>query len=99
MDTRIGCAHPARTPCLPPAAALRSVPCAAGLRLLPKARTNPQEAEGKRQKPVTREEFKQLVDEALETIPDRFRDAMQNIAIVIEDEPPASRPLVLGLIN
>jgi predicted Zn-dependent protease with MMP-like domain len=36
---------------------------------------------------VTREEFRQLVDEALETIPARFRNAMQNIAIVIEDEP------------
>jgi len=36
---------------------------------------------------VTRERFRQLVDEALQTIPVRFRDAMQNIAIVIEDEP------------
>jgi predicted Zn-dependent protease with MMP-like domain len=36
---------------------------------------------------VTRHEFRELVDEALETIPARFRDAMQNIAIVIEDEP------------
>lgn len=36
---------------------------------------------------MTREQFKRLVDEALETIPENFRDAMQNIAIVIEDEP------------
>jgi predicted Zn-dependent protease with MMP-like domain len=36
---------------------------------------------------VTREQFRQLVDEALDTIPDDFRAAMQNIAIVIEDEP------------
>jgi predicted Zn-dependent protease with MMP-like domain len=36
---------------------------------------------------VTREQFRQLVDEALETIPDDFREAMQNIAIVVEDEP------------
>ena len=36
---------------------------------------------------MTRERFQQLVDEALETIPEDFRDAMQNIAIVIEDEP------------
>jgi predicted Zn-dependent protease with MMP-like domain len=27
------------------------------------------------------------VDEALETIPERFRHAMRNIAIVVEDEP------------
>ena len=36
---------------------------------------------------MTRAEFRQLVDEALDTIPERFRDAMQNIAIVVEDEP------------
>jgi predicted Zn-dependent protease with MMP-like domain len=36
---------------------------------------------------MTRDRFRQLVDEALESIPDRFREAMQNIAIVVEDEP------------
>jgi predicted Zn-dependent protease with MMP-like domain len=36
---------------------------------------------------MTRDEFLALVDEALETIPDDFRSAMQNIAIVVEDEP------------
>ena len=36
---------------------------------------------------MTRSEFRALVDEALETIPQRFRDAMQNIAIVVDDEP------------
>jgi predicted Zn-dependent protease with MMP-like domain len=36
---------------------------------------------------VTRERFRQLVDEALGTIPPHFREAMHNIAIVIEDEP------------
>jgi predicted Zn-dependent protease with MMP-like domain len=36
---------------------------------------------------MTRSEFRELVDEALETIPRRFRDAMQNIAIVVDDEP------------
>jgi predicted Zn-dependent protease with MMP-like domain len=38
---------------------------------------------------MNREEFRTLVDDALATIPDRFRDAMQNIAIVVEDEPSA----------
>ena len=38
---------------------------------------------------MNREKFRTLVDEALATIPDRFRDAMQNIAIVVEDEPSA----------
>ena len=36
---------------------------------------------------MTRDRFRRLVDEALATIPEDFRDAMQNIAIVIEDEP------------
>jgi predicted Zn-dependent protease with MMP-like domain len=40
---------------------------------------------------MTRAQFRQLVDEALESIPDRFRKAMQNIAIVIEDEPTAEQ--------
>ena len=36
---------------------------------------------------IARDKFRKLVDEALDTIPLEFRDAMQNIAIVIEDEP------------
>jgi len=35
----------------------------------------------------SRERFRRLVDEALETIPEAFREAMRNIAIVVEDEP------------
>jgi predicted Zn-dependent protease with MMP-like domain len=31
--------------------------------------------------------FQTLVAEAVESLPDRFRDAMTNIAIVVEDEP------------
>jgi predicted Zn-dependent protease with MMP-like domain len=36
---------------------------------------------------VTREQFDVLVEEALGTIPERFRDALKNVAIVVEDEP------------
>jgi predicted Zn-dependent protease with MMP-like domain len=36
---------------------------------------------------VDRKQFEQLVAEALASIPRRFRKAMQNIAIVVEDEP------------
>lgn len=36
---------------------------------------------------MTRDEFRELVEDALEGIPQHFRDAMQNIAIVVEDEP------------
>lgn len=38
---------------------------------------------------MTRDEFRACVDDALASIPDQFRDAMANIAIVIEDEPSA----------
>ncbi len=37
---------------------------------------------------MTREEFSALVEEALRDIPRRFRTAMKNVAVVIEDEPP-----------
>jgi predicted Zn-dependent protease with MMP-like domain len=46
---------------------------------------------------VTRKEFLHLVDEALATIPARFRDAMHNIAIVVEDEPSAEQLDEVGL--
>jgi len=36
-----------------------------------------------------RAQFEKRVAEALASIPRRFRDAMQNIAIVVEDEPSA----------
>jgi len=38
---------------------------------------------------VDRPEFERLVAEALASIPRRFKKAMQNIAIVVEDEPSA----------
>jgi predicted Zn-dependent protease with MMP-like domain len=37
---------------------------------------------------VKRDGFERLVADALRSIPRRFRDAMRNIAIVVEDEPP-----------
>ena len=36
---------------------------------------------------MTRTRFERLVEEALRLIPKRFRDAMQNVAVVVEDEP------------
>jgi predicted Zn-dependent protease with MMP-like domain len=38
---------------------------------------------------MTRLEFERRVTEALATIPKRFREAMTNLAILIEDEPSA----------
>lgn len=37
---------------------------------------------------MERKQFEALVAEALASIPRRFRNAMTNIAIVVEDEPP-----------
>ena len=38
---------------------------------------------------MTRTQFEHQVADALASIPRRFRDAMENIAILVEDEPPA----------
>jgi predicted Zn-dependent protease with MMP-like domain len=40
---------------------------------------------------MTREKFLTLVDEALASIPRNFRDAITNVAIVVEDEPSAEQ--------
>jgi predicted Zn-dependent protease with MMP-like domain len=38
---------------------------------------------------LSRQDFTRLVEEALTEIPRRFRDEMKNVAVVVEDEPPA----------
>jgi predicted Zn-dependent protease with MMP-like domain len=40
--------------------------------------------------------FQQSAQAALESLPDDLRNAMSNVAIVVEDEPPDGQPL-LGL--
>ena len=42
------------------------------------------------------EDFDNAVEEAVDMLPDELRDAMSNVAIVVEDEPPDGEPL-LGL--
>ncbi|MFT0762922.1 metallopeptidase family protein [Actinomyces sp. F1_1611] len=42
------------------------------------------------------EEFEALVQDALDRVPDEFRDQLENVAVVVEDEPPAGQHL-LGL--
>jgi predicted Zn-dependent protease with MMP-like domain len=42
------------------------------------------------------EEFEDSVQAAIDTLPDDLRQAMSNVAIVVEDEPPPGEPL-LGL--
>ena len=42
------------------------------------------------------DEFELLVEKAIESLPDDLRAFMSNVAVVVEDEPPAGLPL-LGL--
>jgi predicted Zn-dependent protease with MMP-like domain len=46
---------------------------------------------------MTRGEFEHEVGEALLTIPREFRDAMRNIAIVVEDEPAGDLLAEMGI--
>jgi len=45
---------------------------------------------------VAVDEFEQLVEEAIDTLPDDLRAFMSNVAIVVDQEPPPGLPL-LGL--
>jgi predicted Zn-dependent protease with MMP-like domain len=46
---------------------------------------------------MTRTEFLACVDDALAGIPVEFRDAIKNVAIVVEDEPTVAQLADLGL--
>jgi predicted Zn-dependent protease with MMP-like domain len=45
---------------------------------------------------MTMDEFDQFVEEAIASLPHDLREFMSNVAVVIDDEPPAGLPL-LGL--
>jgi predicted Zn-dependent protease with MMP-like domain len=47
---------------------------------------------------LAREDFERLVEEALAGIPARFRKLIENVTVMVEDEPPPGRPL-LGLYH
>ena len=44
-------------------------------------------------------DFEDSVEAAVETLPDDLREAMSNVAIVVEDEPPRGRGPLLGLYH
>lgn len=46
---------------------------------------------------MTREDFEELVAEALDRIPQELTRLMDNVAVFVEDEPPADSPDLLGL--
>jgi predicted Zn-dependent protease with MMP-like domain len=42
---------------------------------------------------VEDEEFEAVVGAAIEDLPDELREAMSNVEVVVEDEPPPGQPL------
>lgn len=48
---------------------------------------------------MSREAFEALVDDALEAVPDRFWDLVENLVILVEDDPPPETPGLLGLYD
>jgi predicted Zn-dependent protease with MMP-like domain len=46
---------------------------------------------------LTEAEFEELVGQALDSIPARLAAAMDNVVVVVEAEPPADQPGLLGL--
>lgn len=49
---------------------------------------------------MSREDFEELVGEALDTIPEEFLDRLDNVVVLVEDEPPADmEPDLLGLYD
>jgi len=47
---------------------------------------------------MDREDFEGLVAEAMTSIPARFRKLIENLTVMVEDDPPPGRPL-LGLYH
>jgi predicted Zn-dependent protease with MMP-like domain len=49
---------------------------------------------------VSREEFTELVADALDAIPQEFKNALDDVALILEDDPPADAvPGLLGLYH
>ena len=46
---------------------------------------------------MSAEQFDELVAEALDSIPEELADMITNCVILVEDEPPADEPDLLGL--
>jgi predicted Zn-dependent protease with MMP-like domain len=48
---------------------------------------------------VSRERFEELVDQALDGIPEELALRVTNVVVLVEDEPPADDPDLLGLYD
>ena len=52
---------------------------------------------GKHKHPLSRKAFDILVTKALEYLPEIFLSRLENVAVIIEDEPPKDMPDIMGL--
>ena len=50
-----------------------------------------------RENKLSNKEFESLVAKALASVPEEFRDLLENVTVMIEDEPPEDMPDVMGL--
>ncbi len=48
---------------------------------------------------LDREAFEALVEQALDEIPDEISDLVHNVVVLVEDEPPAGDPDLLGVYD
>jgi predicted Zn-dependent protease with MMP-like domain len=46
---------------------------------------------------MSQERFEELVAEALDEVPEELLDLMDNVVILVEDDPPSEDPNLLGL--
>ena len=52
---------------------------------------------GRRKNWLPRKTFDHLVSNALESLPEQFRSQLENVAVMIEEEPPEDMPNIMGL--
>jgi predicted Zn-dependent protease with MMP-like domain len=45
---------------------------------------------------MTREEFNKTVAEVMDSLPQEFRERIQNVAVLVEDYPPGQRSVAAG---
>jgi len=48
---------------------------------------------------MTRDQFEELVAAALDQVPPELADLMDNVVVLVEDEPPSFDPHLLGLYH
>ncbi|MDR1265916.1 MAG: metallopeptidase family protein [Propionibacteriaceae bacterium] len=48
---------------------------------------------------ISDQEFDELVAEALDTIPERFWDRVDNVVVLVESTPPSDEPDLLGFYD